>query len=65
MGGLDNKWALEEHVSTGEANKYWNSAGESARNGMAFTEYVEYSLLDVNERVRLMDKTGIERAIVS
>ena len=64
MVGLDNKWALEEHVSTGEANRYWNSAAESARNGKALTEYVEYSLLDVDERVRLMDKTGIERAIV-
>ena len=65
MGGLANKWALEEHVSTGEANKYWNSAAESARNGKALTEYVEYSLLDMNERLRLMDKTGIERAVVS
>jgi hypothetical protein len=65
MGGLDNKWALEEHVSTGEANRYWDTAAESARNGKALTEYVEYSLLDVDERVRLMDKTGIERAIVS
>jgi hypothetical protein len=41
MGGFDNKWTLEEHVSTGEVNKYWNSAGESARNGKALTEYVE------------------------
>jgi gamma-resorcylate decarboxylase len=31
----------------------------------ALTEYVESHLLDVDERVRLMGKTGIERAIVS
>jgi gamma-resorcylate decarboxylase len=65
MGGLGNKWTLEEHFTTDEANKYWNSAAESARNGKALTEYVEFSLLDVDERLRLMDKTGIERAIVS
>ena len=65
MGGLGNKWTLEEHFTTDEANKYWNSATESARNGKALTEYVEFSLLDVDERLRLMDKTGIERAIVS
>jgi hypothetical protein len=57
MGGLDNKWTLEEHFSTGDANKYWNSAAESARNGKALTEYVESRLLDVDERLRLMDKT--------
>ena len=39
--------------------------GESARNGRALTEYVETHLLDVEERIALMDKTGVERAILS
>ena len=62
---MQNKWALEEHLSTAENNTLWDSAGESARNGKALTEYVETHLLDVHERIALMDKTGIERAILS
>jgi predicted TIM-barrel fold metal-dependent hydrolase len=62
---MQNKWALEEHLSTAENNTLWDSAGESARNGKALTEYVEIHLLDVDERIALMDKTGIERAILS
>jgi hypothetical protein len=62
---VDNKWTLEEHFSTAENNKYWDSAGEAARNGKALTDHVESSLLDVEDRVRLMDATGIERSIVS
>ncbi len=59
---MDNKWALEEHISTADNNKYWNSAGESARNGTALTEYVESHPLDADERLAIMDKTGIERS---
>jgi gamma-resorcylate decarboxylase len=62
---VDNKWELEEHFSTGENNKYWDSAGEAARNGKTLTDYVESRLFDVEDRVRLMDATGIERSIVS
>ena len=62
---MQNKWALEEHLSTAENNALWDSAGESARNGKALTDYVEAHLLDVDERIALMDKTGIERAILS
>lgn len=62
---MHNKWALEEHFSTEANNKFWNSAGESARNGKALTEYVEEHLLDADERVELMDKTGIERVVLS
>src|SRR5216683_16067 len=62
---MQDKWALEEHLSTAENNTLWDSAGESARNGKALTEYVETHLLDVDERIALMDKTGIERAILS
>lgn len=62
---MQNKWALEEHLSTAENNTLWDSAGESARNGKALTDYVEAHLLDVDERIALMDKTGLERAILS
>ncbi len=62
---MQNKWALEEHLSTAENNALWDSSGESARNGAALTAYVESHLLDVDERIALMDKTGIERAILS
>lgn len=61
---MDNKWALEEHLSTPENNEFWDAAGESARNGAALTAYVERHLLDIDERVALMDKTGIERVIL-
>jgi hypothetical protein len=46
---LDNRWALDEHFSTAENNKYWDSAGEAARNGKTLTDYVESRLLDVEE----------------
>ena len=49
---MDNKWALEEHLSTADNNRYWNSAGESARNGKTLTDYVESHLLDVIELCR-------------
>jgi predicted TIM-barrel fold metal-dependent hydrolase len=62
---MDNKWALEEHLSTAENNKLWNSDGESARNGKNLTAYVESHLLDVDERIKIMDATGIERAVLS
>ncbi|MDH6246500.1 hypothetical protein [Mycobacterium sp. OTB74] len=52
---MHDKWALEEHFSTAENNKFWNSAGESARNGKVLTEYVEARLLDVDDRLDLMD----------
>lgn len=62
---MDNKIALEEHFSTDENNKLWNSAGESSRNGRSYTEYIESHLLDVDDRLKIMDATGIERTIVS
>ena len=62
---MENKWALEEHMSTAENNALWDSSGESARNGRTLTEYVEQHLLDVDNRVALMDKTGIERVVLS
>lgn len=62
---MQGKWALEEHLSTAENNGLWDSAGESARNGRTLTEYVEQHLLDVDERLKIMDATGIERSILS
>lgn len=40
-------------------------AGEAVRNGAALTEYVEHHLLDVDERLQLMDDTGIELNAIS
>jgi predicted TIM-barrel fold metal-dependent hydrolase len=62
---MDNKIALEEHLSTAENNKLWDSAGESSRNGKAYTEYIESHLVDIDERLKTMDATGIERTILS
>ena len=62
---MDNKIALEEHLSTAENNKLWDSAGESSRNGQTYTEYIESHLLDIDERLKIMDATGIERTILS
>jgi gamma-resorcylate decarboxylase len=59
-----DKWALEEHLSTAENNQLWDNAGEVARNGQQDMDYVESHLLDVDERLRIMDATGIERTIV-
>src|SRR5580658_5212589 len=62
---MDNKIALEEHLSTAENNNLWDSAGESSRNGKAYTEYIESHLVDIDERLKIMDATGIERTILS
>jgi predicted TIM-barrel fold metal-dependent hydrolase len=62
---MDNKIALEEHLSTAENNKLWDSAGESSRNGKAYSEYIESHLVDIDERLKIMDATGIERTILS
>jgi gamma-resorcylate decarboxylase len=62
---MDNKIALEEHLSTAENNKLWDSAGESSRNGKAYTEYIESHLVDIDERLKIMDATGVERTILS
>jgi gamma-resorcylate decarboxylase len=62
---VQDKWALEEHLSTAENNDLWNSAGEAARNGKQYMAYVESHLLDADERIKIMDATGIERTILS
>lgn len=62
---MQNKWALEEHLSTPENNQLWDDSGEAARNGKKYMDYVESHLLDVEDRIKIMDATGIERTIVS
>jgi gamma-resorcylate decarboxylase len=62
---VQDKWALEEHLSTRENNQLWDDSGEAARNGKQYMDYVESHLLDVDERIKIMDATGIERTIVS
>jgi gamma-resorcylate decarboxylase len=62
---VQGKWALEEHLSTAENNHLWDDAGEAARNGKQYMDYVESHLLDADERITIMDATGIERTIVS
>jgi gamma-resorcylate decarboxylase len=62
---VHDKWALEEHLSTAENNRLWDDSGEAARNGRRYMDYVESHLLDVDERIKIMDATGIERTIVS
>ena len=62
---MQDKWALEEHLSTAQNNEMWNSSGEAARNGKQYMDYVESHLLDADERIQIMDATGIERTILS
>jgi gamma-resorcylate decarboxylase len=62
---MRDKWALEEHLSTEENNRLWDSSDETARNGKNYMDYVEAHLLDVEERVKILDATGVERAILS
>ena len=50
---MQDKWALEEHLSTAENNQLWHDAGEAARNGKVYMDYVESHLLDVDERLRI------------
>jgi 2,3-dihydroxybenzoate decarboxylase len=49
---MHNRIALEEHLSAEENNKLWDSAGESARNGKTYTDYIESHLLDVDDGSR-------------
>ena len=57
--------ALEEHISTAENNKLWDSALEAARNGREYMADVERRLLEGKSRLEEMDKYGIEAMILS
>ena len=62
---MKGKIALEEHVSSTEYNNLWDSTGEANRNGKAYMDDVEWRLLEVEKRLEIMDKTGIEKTIIS
>jgi predicted TIM-barrel fold metal-dependent hydrolase len=62
---MEGKVALEEHFSTEINNKYWDSHGEGARNGLAYTKDIEERLLDPEKMLREMDRAGIEFSILS
>ena len=62
---MDGKVALEEHYSTVLNNRTWDSAGEAARNGKAYTEDVTRRLLDHDLCLADMDRSGIAHSIRS
>lgn len=62
---MQNKIALEEHLSTQENGRYWDDAGEAARNGPAYMAEVARRLLDVDDRLATMDRTGIAVSVLS
>ncbi|WP_394940972.1 amidohydrolase family protein [Psychromicrobium sp. YIM B11713] len=62
---MDNKIALEEHVSTPLNNSSWDSTGEASRNGVEYMKDVEQRLLDVEDRIRAMDEAGIRLSLLS
>ena len=62
---MRDKLALEEHISSDAMNALWDSAGEAARNGQEYMEWVEQRLLDVPKRLNDMDECGIATTILS
>jgi len=62
---MRDKIALEEHISTAAMNALWDDAGEAARNGKEYMDWVEERLLDVSERIEDMDACGIATTILS
>lgn len=62
---MNDKIALEEHVSTPLNNSLWDSAGEATRNGQAYMDDVEKRLLDPELLLQTMDQNGIDVAVLS
>ncbi|MCW2983777.1 MAG: O-pyrocatechuate decarboxylase [Conexibacter sp.] len=62
---MNNKIALEEHLSTEAMNRLWDDTGEASRNGKAYMKWVDERLLDVDQRLRDMDACGIALTILS
>jgi gamma-resorcylate decarboxylase len=62
---MNQKIALEEHVSTEAMNALWDDAGEASRNGKKYMAWVEERLLDVPKRIQDMDECGISATILS
>lgn len=62
---MRGKIALEEHLATPEFEAIWDVKGEAARNGEHYMAEVRQRLLDVDQRLRDMDRFGIETVILS
>jgi 2,3-dihydroxybenzoate decarboxylase len=62
---MNDKIALEEHVSSDAMNALWDAAGEASRNGQEYMDWVEDRLIDVSERISDMDECGIATTILS
>ena len=62
---MEGKIAIEEHFSTELNNQFWDAAGESSRNGLAYTRDIENRLLDPELCLRDMDRAGIEFCVLS
>lgn len=62
---MKNKIAFEEHITTAENNRLWDSEGEASRNGKHYMDYVEKHLMEPELRLELMDQFGIEKMILS
>lgn len=60
------KIALEEHFSTPQNSQLWNDAGEAARNGQSYTDFVVDRLWDDNQDyLDELNRLGIEKAVMS
>ncbi|MEV1292724.1 amidohydrolase family protein [Pseudonocardia sp. NPDC049635] len=62
---MQDKIALEEHLSTRENGQYWDDSGEAARNGQAYMAEVARRLLDVDDRIEAMDRAGVAVSVLS
>lgn len=62
---MNDKIALEEHLSTDEMNALWDDSGEATRNGKDYMAWVDARLLEIPQRLRDMDECGIAMTIVS
>ena len=62
---MRGKIALEEHVSTPENNRLWDSTGEAGRNGTEYMKDVERRLLDRSIQLEEMAQRHIDHVILS
>jgi 2,3-dihydroxybenzoate decarboxylase len=62
---MRGKIALEEHVSTPENNRLWDSSGEAGRNGTEYMKDVERRLLDRSIQLEEMAQRHIDHVILS
>ncbi|WP_323092120.1 amidohydrolase family protein [Klebsiella variicola] len=62
---MRGKIALEEHVSTPDNNRLWDSTGEAGRNGKEYMKDVERRLLDRSIQLEEMAQRHIDHVILS